>query len=80
MAIAVTERPGPPGPDGLLLALCRQAVWQQSCRRSLASGPMPPGLHRLVLVDAPDGHLQAVLYGTLADGRRYGQCRIGPGS
>ncbi|HNM45091.1 MAG TPA: hypothetical protein PKJ40_16765, partial [Plasticicumulans sp.] len=71
MAIAATERRTLRGRTGLLLALC--------CQAGAAAEPSPftglwadaPGLHRLALVDAPAGHLQAVLYGTLADGRRY---------
>lgn len=73
MAIAATERRALRGRTGLLLALC--------CQAGAAAEPSPspfpgiwtdaPGLHRLVLVDAPAGYLQAVLYGTLADGRRY---------
>lgn len=72
MVIAATEPSALRGLAGLLLALCCQAG-------GAAEPPSPfaglwvdaPGLHRLALVDAPDGHLQAVLYGTLADGRRY---------
>lgn len=70
MAITATERSVIGCRLGLLLTLCQAGV-------AAAQAPFTglwvdaPGLHRLALVEAPDGRLQAVLYGTLADGRRY---------